>query len=214
MNTRYLFIFLCVVVVFTLAACDLLPSFKNEQQPIVPLPTYATGAPTRAVTPGASAPANTRVPSPTFDPDFWSNGAWVSGWYWIRDDAYKTGANWFIDIPAGTGDVKFNLTVLATNAAGGGRGVNAVFYLTWGQAGGSVSGQNIAYGRKRIELPNTSPASDPVGYTCTGTVTLTRAEIQNATKLWLSATRQDPKGEGAPSTVHVAFNKQSIVVVK
>jgi len=210
MNTRSFSIFICVLVVFTLAACDLLPS---NQPLVVPLPTYATGGPTRNVTAATAPPSNTRAPSPTIDPNFWSNGAWVTGWYWIRDDAYKTGANWFIDIPAGTGDVKFNLTVLATNAANGGRGVNAVFYLTWGQAGGSQT-EGTAYGRKRIELPNTSPASDPVGYTCTGTVTLTRAEIQNSTKLWLSATRQDPKGEGAPSTVHVAFNKQSIVVVK
>ena len=211
MNTRSLSVVICILVVFTLAACDLLPSSKSDTKPLVSLPTTGTGAPTRNVT---APPANTRVPSPTIDPNFWSNGNWITGWYWIRDDAYKAGANWFIDIPAGSGDVKFNLTVLATNAAGGGRGVNAVFYLTWGQAGGTSSGSEIAYGRKRVELPNTSPASDPVGYTCTGTLTLTRAEIQNSTKLWISATRQDPKGELPPSTVHVAFNKQSIVVVK
>lgn len=211
MKTRSSFIFICLLAVFILAACDLLPSSKPDVQPLVPLPTYGTGAPTRATVP----PSNTRMPSPTFDPNFWSNGNWITGWYWVRDDAYKAGANWFIDIPAGSGDVKFNLTVLATNAAGGGRGVNAVFYLTWGQSGGATSSSSeVAYGRKRVELPNTSPASDPVGYTCTGTVTLTRAEIQNATKLWISATRQDPKGELPPSSVHVAFNKQSIVVVK
>lgn len=195
-----------------LSACDLLPS-SNREQPVVPLPTYATGGPTRAATSGTVVPQATRVPSPTFDPNFWSNGNWITGWYWIRDDAFKNSANWFVDIPAGSGDVKLKLTVLATNAASGGRGVNAVFYLTWGQAGGSQA-EGTAYGRKRVEIPNTSPASDPVGYTCTGTVTLTRAEMRNATKLWLSVTRQDPMGEGTNSTVHVAFNKQSIEVGK
>ena len=201
MNRQLFSIFAILVMLgLALAACDLLPSFKTE--PIVPLPTYATGG-----------PQTTRAPSLTVDPNFWSNGSTIQGWWWVRDDAYKTSANWLVDIPAGSGDVRLNLIVLATEKASGGRGASAVFYLTWGQAGGSQSG-GTAYGRKRVELPNTSPASDPVGYTCTGSVTLTRAEIRNATKLWLSATRQDPMGELPPSTVHVAFNKQSIVVVK
>lgn len=212
MNRRILPIFAILVMVgLALAACDLIPSLKSE--PIVPLPTYATGGPTRAVTAGTPPPGITRVPSPTFDPDFWSNGSWVSGWYWVRDEAYKNGANWFVDIPAGTGDVRLNLTVLATEKASGGRGASAVFYLTWGQAGGTQA-QGTAYGRKRVELPNTSPASDPVGYTCTGSVTLTRDEIRNSTRLWLAATRQDPMGELPASTVHVAFNRQSIVLGK
>lgn len=212
MNRRLCACLVCLLAVLLVSACDLLPSFKTEQ-PIVPLPTYATGGPTRAVTAGTPPPGNTRVPSPTLDPDFWSNGSWNTGWYWIRDDALKNGANWFVEIPAGTGDVKLKMTVLATEKASGGRGTSAVFYLTWGQVGGAQAG-GTAYGRKRVELPNTSPASDPVGYTCTGTVTLTRAEIKNATRLWLAVTRQDPMGELPPSTVHVAFNKQSIEVVK
>ena len=60
---------------------------------------------------------------------------------WIRDDALKNGANWFVEIPAGTGDVKLKMTVLATEKASGGRGTSAVFYLTWGQAGGAQAGQ-------------------------------------------------------------------------
>lgn len=212
MNTRYFSIIICILlVILSLAACDLLPSFKTE--PIVPLPTYATGGPTRAATSSTVVPANTRVPSPTIDPNFWSNGNWITGWYWIRDDAFKNSTNWFVDIPAGSGDVKLKMTVLATNTASGGRVASAIFYLTWGQAGGSQA-EGTAFGRKRVELPNTSPASDPLGYTCTGTITLTRAEIRNATKLWLSVTRQDPMGELPKSTMHLAFNKQSIEVVK
>lgn len=207
-------LFTSVIIIFILvfvSACDGLRGLTVE--PIVPLPTYGTREVTASGTQSPTQPKATRQPSPTFDPDFWSNGNWISGWYWIRDDAFKNGANWFVEIPPGSADVHLKMTVLATEKASGGRGIGAVFYLTWGQAGGSQS-QGNAYGRKRVELPNTSPASDPVGYTCTGVVTLTRTEISNATKLWLSATRSDPMGELPPSTVHVAFSKHSIEVVK
>jgi hypothetical protein len=167
-------------------------------QPVVPLPTYATGLP--LVTKPGTIP-------PTTDPNFWSNGSEIQGWWWIRDDAYQNTANWIVDIPAGTEDITLNLTVLATEKAGGGRGTSAVFFLSYGQPNVTV------YGRKLVELPNTSPASDPLGYTCTGTLTLTRAEIKNVARLWLKASRKDDLGEFPPSTVHVAFNKQSIIVI-
>jgi hypothetical protein len=210
-NTRILMVLSCLMLVaLTQSACDVLPGIQPGEKPLtVPLPTYGTNRPPSATRlPGTNPPQITRAPSPTADPDFWSNGNWIQGWWWIRDNAYQNTANWMVIIPAGTGDITLNLTVLATAQANGGRGASAVFFLSYGQKDGPI------YGRKMVELPNTSPASDPVGYTCTGTFTLTRAEIKNATQLWLKTSRKDDLNEFPSTTVHVAFNKQSIVVRK
>lgn len=216
MNRRFFSIHTFLIcVVLTLSAC-VLPSLssKPESKPLVPLPTYGTGRPPLVTQlPGTTLPQNTRAPSATPDPNFWSSGNWIQGWWWIRDTSYQNTANWIVDIPDSMWDITLNLTVLATAKADGGRGSSAVFFLSYGQpASGTMSG--TVYGRKMVELPNTSLASDPVGYTCTGALTLTRAEIKNATHLWLKASRKDDLGEFPSSTVHVAFNKGSIVVGK
>jgi hypothetical protein len=201
----------CLVwAALALCACDLLPGFEAAPPHVVPLPTYGTGRPPLATRqPGTLLPQNTRAPTLTVDPNFWASGSWISGWWWIRDASFQDSANWWVDIPSGAGDITLNLSVLATAKASGGRGANAVFYLSYGPSLGAP-----VYGRKVMELPNISPASDPVGYTCSGALTLTRAEIRNASRLWLKASRKDDLGEFPPVTVHLAFNKQSIVVEK
>jgi len=137
--------------------------------------------------------------------NFNSNGRLIQGWYWLRDSACKDYMEWtFENIPPGNTDLILDITALATNQSGGGGGFPARFKLIYGFPGsGNMGG---VFQAVDVTLPNVSPSSDPVGYTCHGLVTIPRSFIAGASTFFFRVERI------SPSDNHVAFNSESITL--
>jgi len=137
--------------------------------------------------------------------EFSSNGNLTQGWYWLQDSALQHCAEWtFENIPPGNTDLTLEITVFATNQAGGGVGFPARFRLIFGFPGsGQMEG---VFQTVEITLPNVSPPSDTGGYTCHGVVTIPRDFIPAATTIFLRVERISPNDN------HVAFNSESITL--
>jgi hypothetical protein len=136
---------------------------------------------------------------------FRSNGSLIQGWYWLRDSALKQYAEWtFENVPPGNTDLTLDITALATNQADGGRGFPAKFKLIYGFPGSGLMGG--VFQTMEVTLPNTSPRSDPVGYTCRGLIMVPRSFISGASTFFFRIERVSPNDN------HVAFNKQSITL--
>ena len=134
---------------------------------------------------------------------FQSNGDLIQGWYWLRDSNIQDYAQWtFENIPSGNNDLILEITALATNRSGGGRGFPADFLLIYEVPGGNV------FITQKVSLPNVSSANDPVGYTCSGQVIIPRSDLQGASVLFLRTERI------SPHTNHLAFNKDSIKIIE
>ena len=136
---------------------------------------------------------------------FSSNGDQIAGWYWLRDPGLSHYAEYTFDHPPPAGDIILEITALATDGVNGGRGVNAHFDLLVGFPGaGNMGG---VFHKSGVTLQNVSPASDPVGYTCYGMITLKRSAIDRVMgangALFVRIVREsrDP---------HVAFNGASV----
>jgi len=136
---------------------------------------------------------------------FRSNGNLIQGWYWLRDSALQHYAEWtFENIPSGNTNLILDINALATNQSGGGRGFPARFKLIYGFPGsGSMGG---VFQTADVTIPNVSPSSDPVGYTCHGLVTIPRSFIAGATTFFFRVERISPNDN------HVAFNQESITL--
>lgn len=213
MSTRWLVIVVASVFVAVLVVAVALTSDDGDQQATAPQPSASpSGQPTTpAPSPSPASPSNSPAPSPspstTPATSFAATGDVVAGWYWLRDAAYDNAATWqFVSLPP-TGDLIFALQVLATDAIDGARGVDASFFFAWRPA----SATDWA-GRLPVILPNVSPADDPVGYTCAGTVTIPRSTVGDATALTVRISRDDVRDELAPSDVHVAVNAASVAL--
>jgi hypothetical protein len=182
---------------------------KTVPSSVPPLPSSlpATSPATFSATPTAS-------PSPTLVPaiSFVSDGELIAGWYWLRDTAQERSALWsFPTLPAGQGDITLRLEMLATDRVNGPRGIPAAFFVAWATpAAGGAPGPWL--GRLPVTLPNVSLASDPVGYTCAGTLVSPRATLAAATSLVIQVSRADPHKELPPVTTHVAVCQQSIQI--
>jgi len=136
---------------------------------------------------------------------FRSNGNLIQGWYWLRDSTLQHYAEWtFENIPSGNTNLTLDITALATNQSGGGGGFPARFKLIYGFPGsGSMGG---VFQTADVTLPNVSPSSEPVGYTCHGLVTIPRSFIAGATTFFFRVERISPNDN------HVAFNQESITL--
>ncbi|MCK4599822.1 protease inhibitor I42 family protein [Candidatus Bipolaricaulota bacterium] len=138
--------------------------------------------------------------------EFRSNGDPISGWYWLRDEAFQQFAEWtFEDIPAGSLDLRLEITALATDRAGGGRGFPAEFRLIYGFPGSGMMGG--VFETKMVTLPNVSLSDDQLGYTCRSVVTISRSAFPAASSLVFKVERTSPDAN------HVAFNKGSLVIL-
>lgn len=146
---------------------------------------------------------------------FFSNGDFFNGWYWLRDPSFERFAEWvFEDIPTGTEDLVLELEVLATDRVDGPPGIDAQFFLSYGiPPMGNMGG--LIVGTKKVVLPNVSPPSDLVGYTCRGQVVIPRTNLENTTALWVRAHRFPGPflPDESPSIVHVAFREESVVLL-
>ena len=138
--------------------------------------------------------------------EFRSNGDTISGWYWLRNDALEQFAEWtFNDIPAGSLDLRLEITALATNRAGGGKGYPAEFRLIYGFPGSGMMGG--AFETRMVTLPNVSPPDAQLGYTCRGVVTISRSAFPAASSIVFKVERT------STDVCHVAFNKGSLAIL-
>ena len=133
---------------------------------------------------------------------FDTNGDLISGWYWLRDDALSHFGEWtFRDLPTGSGDLTLDITVLATDQMSGGPGFPAVVEIVYGVPGGDEL-------QSRVEtIDNTSPKTDPVGYTCHKTIVIPRATLNGGSDFFVRIERLSP-GDN-----HVAVSADSIKVL-
>ena len=189
-----------------LAACG---KTHAEAPPPVPPPPSQTPAPTALP---SSSPSPSPSPPLLAATSFASDGDLIAGWYWLRDPAHEQTALWsFPMLSPAQGDLVLHLQVLATDQVDGPRGVEARFYVAWATPGtDGLPGPWL--GRLPVTLPNVSPATDPVGYTCEGTLTVPRATLGEATRLVVQITRSDPRDELPSLDTHVAVNQTSVSV--
>jgi hypothetical protein len=157
--------------------------------------------------PGTGSGTGTQVSTAPF----WSNGDLISGWYWLRDAAYQDAATWVVkDVPAGLTSVVVELQVLATNGVDGGRGYDGVFYMSWG----ALEGDTVNFGTpKRVTVPNTAGANDPVGYQCSGWTTIVLPTFGAERTLVIQIRRNDTSGSLPPMTRHIAVMASSVSVL-
>jgi len=136
---------------------------------------------------------------------FRSNGDQIAGWYWLRDAGLNHYAEWeFEAVEMGSGDLELDITALATDRAGGGRGFDAVFRLLYGFPGAGRMGGVLQ--STVVVLPNVADSDDPVGYTCNGTVVIPQTALHGGSSLFVRVERLSPTEQ------HVAFCQDSIVV--
>jgi len=136
---------------------------------------------------------------------FRSNGDLINGWYWLRDPALQHYAEWtFKNVPRGTENLTLEISALATNGASGGRDFPAEFLLIYGFPGSGLMGG--VFKKQAVTLPNTHSPDDPLGYTCSGRVTISRYFFSGASTILLRVERTSPNAN------HVAFRRESIVI--
>jgi len=213
MSTRWLVIVVASVFVAVLALALILTRDGGGEPTSVPTPqgsvslsptASSSGSPSSSPTSGVS-PSPSASPSTTAAASFSAVGDLISGWYWLRDAAHENAATWEFTVLPQTGDLGFVVDVLATDAVDGARDQQARCFFAW-----RASGAADWAGRLPVTLPNVSPAEDPVGYTCRGTVTVPRLAIGDASTLTVQISRKDVRGELPPTDVHVAVNASSV----
>jgi hypothetical protein len=208
-GTRWLVIGVASVLFAVLVVTLVLTGGEDEQAPPLPSPTASPPAsPAPSASPSTSVSGSpTPSPSPSTTPaaSFFATGDLIGSWYWLRDAAHEDAATWeFLALPP-SGDLTFAVTVLATDAVDGARGVQARFFFSW-----RPSEAAEWTGRLPVTLPNVSPADDPVGYTCRGSVTVPRSTVGVAPALVVRISRDDVRDELSPSDVHIAVNAPSV----
>lgn len=156
--------------------------------------------------PAAPGRASQDVVAPVI---FSAAGDQISGWWWLRDPLGTQRADWRA-FGAPVSDVTLDLEVLATDAMGGGPGVDARFYLTVGALVDGRLGDPVL-GPKLTQLENVSPPDDPVGYTNRGTVVIPIGSLSaDAGGVWVSIERVAP--DGTVVSEHVAVRSDSVRV--
>ncbi len=148
-------------------------------------------------------------PPPTTPPTqsgstFTSNGDFVDGWWWLRDQAGSDQGEWTFPMPS-TGTIRLDLEVLATSSIDGPPGARARFWVSWGPVVGGITGTD---GHSRlVVLQNTSASGDPVGYTNTGSLTLGHL-ARGTQRVWVRIARVDLQGAHL-GAVHVRCARQA-----
>lgn len=135
--------------------------------------------------------------------DFQTNGDEIQGWYWLRDEARQQFARWQFStasVPVGSQTVSFDVNALATNTYNGGPGFPADFRVALVDQNGTTVDSQI------VQLPNTAPPGDPLGYACHGLVSLNWPAL-TGDHFFILVTR-DPQMNN-----HVAFNRDSMMLL-
>jgi hypothetical protein len=207
MSTRRLAIVIAIVLAVVLVVAVIAADDDTPTSPSPVPPSPAASPSSSASGPAPATPAPSPSASTLAAATFSSNGEFVSGWYWLRDVAREASGTWqFTTLPV-DGDLVFDLEVLATDADGA-RGRQATFFFSW--AAGTPAGADDWAGRLPVTLPNVSPADDPTGYTCRGTVTVPRTTLGATSTLTVMIGRTDVRDELPPVDVPVAVDATSV----
>ncbi len=103
--------------------------------------------------------------------------------------------------------IRLDMNLLATDTVNGGPFVDAQFWLTFRTivegGGGSTLSEPVL-----VTLKNSSPPSDPQGYTTSGSYTIARSDIApGAIGIWVGISRAGPDGKVLPA--HIAVQASS-----
>jgi hypothetical protein len=136
--------------------------------------------------------------------EFKSNGAAVSGWYWIRQPVHH--ATWsfrMLKTPARTGTLHFNADFLVTNGTSGGSGYGAAVMLHFKNDLGKTADALIDLGNhfRPQDLQN----SNGVGYQAHGAVAVPSTVAAQAGEIYVTFSYADIKTLGR----HVAANERA-----
>jgi len=130
-------------------------------------------------------------------------GNYISGWYWLRDEAYAASGQWECHaLPTGQ-DLKVNLATLVTNQADGGSGYSSPVKITYLNPTSHISQTIQVY--LQNQLAEQSPGnSQGAGYPTTGYFVIPKAYIDTNGGLFVQLERFKP------NTCHVAVSAESL----
>ena len=190
------------MVACALVACS--GGSSATRLPGVPLPG-GSGSPA----PSGSSSGGVPLPSSGAS-SFVVTGDEIQGWTWLRDAAGADAADWvFGGVPSGD-TMGLSLELLATDTVNGGPHVDGQIWLSYGAMRGSSPGLAV-FGPELVTIPNTSPASDPVGYTTTKQLSIAAAALSgDATGLWVHIGRRGP--DGTTVGVHIAVRASTVAI--
>ena len=137
---------------------------------------------------------------------FTSNGAAISGWYWLRSAGHT--ATWTFDgaqlAGADPTKVYLNVTALVTNGVNGGSGYETPIKLRVSSPSGS---QTVTVVLKNPFKPKDPENSGGLGYPCYGSGgSLNSKIVKGGGEIQITASYPFTKG------YHVAVNKGSVVM--
>jgi hypothetical protein len=134
---------------------------------------------------------------------FGAAGNYTSGWYWLRDSAYKAAGQWDCrGLPTGQ-DLTISLQTLVTNKADGGSGFSSPVKITYTNPTTLLSQTIQVY--LQNQLAEQSPGnSQGVGYPTTGYFVIPKTFIDVNGGLFVQLERFQP------NTFHVAVNAKSL----
>ena len=170
------------------------------------MPTPVAPPPGNPVNPPPTPNLQGTLPTETVQPGpcrFSAAGNYVSGWYWLRDEAYAASGQWDCRGLPVDQDLTISLQTLVTNQADGGSGYSSPVKITYINPT-SQQAQTIQVYLQN-PLADQSPAnSQGVGYPTTGCFVISKAYIDTNGGLSVRLERFQP------NTFHVAVNADSL----
>jgi len=156
-----------------------------------------------AIAPPVTATSETTVTDAGQSIEFISDGDYISGWYWLRDENVRQSGEWIIkDVPREGAYYVLDMEVLATDTFNGEGGESAEITFHFGDP--ANKGDYAKLYQEIVTIPNTSPESDPLKYTCTGKVYVPHLAVGDIADLYVRAQRTSQISN------HVAVNENSI----
>lgn len=136
--------------------------------------------------------------------NFTSNGALVSGWYWLRAPEHSATYEFNVRAISGASEAWLNASFLATNGVNGGSGYDAtVSLILSNDVGKKATGSMTVHNPFRPQDPTNTHG---VGYQAYGAYRIPNSLWQGANKLKVVV--KNP----SVSTRHVAVKKDALVI--
>jgi hypothetical protein len=135
---------------------------------------------------------------------FTSNGALISGWYWLRATGHTATYAFAITPASHASEAWLNASLLTTNGLDGGCGYDATVALVLkNNLNRTLSGTLVLHNPFRPQYPGNTRG---VGYQAYGAYKIPSTLFQGASRL--EVTIKNPN----PSTRHVAVNKDALLI--
>jgi len=168
-----------------------------------PLPTLPAGDAVNRPPTSTPGGINPNEEAPQGPCHFGASGNSISGWYWLRDNAFATAGQWDCHGLPADRDLTVNLSTLVTNKANGGSGYSSPVKITYTNPTSHLSQTIQVY--LQNQLAEQSPAnSQGAGYLTTGYFVIPKAYVDVNGGLFVQLERFKP------NTFHVAVNVQSL----